>query len=486
MPRRLAPALALASLLLSTASCATAAAPRPGGPVRGISQSEMRQGQQAHPQLMAEFGGAFAGPQADYVRRVGQRVAVQSGLANADRDFTVTLLNSPVNNALAIPGGYVYVTRQLLALLNDEAELAAVLGHEVGHVAARHSASRSTRSTIGGLLAGVLGVVTGSPELGQIAGQFAQLYTLRYSRQQEYESDDLGIRYLGGAGYDQQAMATALASLAAQNSLDARLAGQDARSLPEFASTHPDPGARVDRAARRAQVAPAAGRLRNRDAFLTAIDGLLYGDDPQQGIVDGRTFRHPVLRLEFTAPSGFQMANGTRAVSITGRGGQALFSTGPYRGDLADYVGRVFAGLSSQGGVPAGVVRTTRINGLPAAYASTRARSQQGTIDVTVVAYEFDRDSAYHFVTITAAGQGTGPFTPMIDSLRRLTPAEAARIPVREIDVVTVRAGDTAQSLAQRMAFDDAKFDRFLVLNRLAPDARLAPGDRVKLVVFRR
>ncbi len=190
------------------------------GQTRGISQSEKAQGQQAHPQFLQTFGGAYGGTQDAYVARVGKRIAVQSGLSGSERDFTVTLLNSPINNAFTIPGGYVYVTRQLLALINDEAELAAVLGHEVGHVAARHSSSRSRTSGVTSVLANILGAVTGNARVGQIAGQAAQLYTLRFSRQQELQADDLGVRYLSSGGYDKFAMSTVLASLAAQNSLD--------------------------------------------------------------------------------------------------------------------------------------------------------------------------------------------------------------------------------------------------------------------------
>ena len=139
------------------------AAARPGEaaiPATNISPAERKQGDEAHPQLLAEFGGPYSGPQAAYVNRVGKNIALQSGLSNARSDFTVTLLNSPVNNAFAIPGGYVYVTRQLMALMNDEAELAGVLGHEVGHVAAQHSKKRqsaATRNTILGVLGAVLG-----------------------------------------------------------------------------------------------------------------------------------------------------------------------------------------------------------------------------------------------------------------------------------------------------------------------------------------
>jgi len=132
--------------------------------VRSISATDKAQGDQAHPQLLAQFGGAYTGPQATFVERDGKRVAVQSGLSNAGSDFTVTLLDSPVENAFAIPGGYIYVTRQLLALMTSEAKLASVMGHEVGHVAARHAASRNTRATIGGLLA--RGVSLGSGLIG--------------------------------------------------------------------------------------------------------------------------------------------------------------------------------------------------------------------------------------------------------------------------------------------------------------------------------
>jgi predicted Zn-dependent protease len=478
------------SLLAASSSMAVApvAAQRSAqGAPRGISQSDMRQGAQAHPQLLEEYGGSYGGPQDAYVTQVGQRIAVQSGLSNATRDFRITLLNSPVNNAFAIPGGYVYVTRQLVALMNDEAELAAVLGHEVGHVAARHSTQRNRTSTISSGLAVLLGVLTGNSTLGQIASQGAQLYTLRFSRQQEYESDDLGIRYLASGGYDPTAMGTVLASLAAQNNLDAQLAGRDARSQPEFASTHPDPGSRVQRALQRARATPARGMERNRDGFLAAIDGMLYGDDPRQGIVDGRTFRHPVLRLAFDIPQGFTMSNGTRAVSVSGQGGQAQFTGGAFGGDLGDYVRRVFAGLSGQGGqLPAVDIRGTRINGLEAAYATTRANTQQGAVDVTVVAYAFDRDTAYHWVVIAPAGRGAGPFGPMIDSVRRLSPQEAAQVRAREIDVVTVRPGDTPARLAQQMAYPDAQLERFLVLNGLARNQPLQPGQKVKLIVYRR
>jgi predicted Zn-dependent protease len=452
---------------------------------RAISQTEKAQGQQAHPQLLQQFGGAYGSRQDAYVAQVGKRIAVQSGLSNSERDFTVTLLNSPVNNAFAIPGGYVYVTRQLLALMNDEAELAAVLGHEVGHVAARHSRSRTRTSAVSSVLAGILGAVTGNSTIGQIAGQAAQLYTLRFSRQQELQSDDLGVRYLTTAGYDPLAMSSVLAALANQNALDQRVSG-DANANPEWASTHPDPASRVTRAAQRARQTGRAGGERNREAFLAAIDGMIYGDDPRQGVIDGRSFRHPDLRIAFTAPPGFALANGPRAVSITGRAGQAQLSSAAFRGDLGEYVQRVFAELSEGGRAPAAAVRRTSVNGLDAAFATVRASTGRQAVDATVFAYRTSPDTAFHFVLVAPAGQGFGPFTPMVDSFRQISAAEAAQVRARVVDVVTVRAGDTPERLAQSMAFDELKLERFLVLNGLRPGDALRPGDKVKLISWRR
>ncbi|MCU0729836.1 MAG: M48 family metalloprotease [Sphingopyxis sp.] len=474
------------------------------GTVQPFSEAERRQGAEAHSQIMQEFGGAYDGPQAAYVRSVGQNVAVQSGLSSARTDFTVTLLNSPVNNAFALPGGYVYATRQLMALMNNEAELAGVLGHEIGHTAARHSRqrqSRATRNSILGVLATVLGGAIGDNGglLGGLGGflqnnamQAAQLATLSFSRSQETEADDLGIRYLNGAGYDPAALSTMLASLAAQNSLDARAAGRDARSVPEWASTHPDPASRVRRALDRARALNVANGRLNRDVFLNQINNVMYADDPRQGVIEGQDFIHPDLRLRFTAPQGFAMSNGTSAVAISGNSGQGQFSTAAYQGDLDAYVRSVFQRIAgeNQQNVQLGPVSRTTINGLRAATASVRTTSGQRStsgqaqqIDLTIVAYEFSPTQAFHFATITPAGQ-TGVFSPLYQSLRRISDTEARAVRPRRVQVLTVRRGDTVDSLAGRMAFTTLQRERFLVLNALTEGAALTPGQRVKIVVY--
>lgn len=454
-----------------------------------ITQAEAQQGAQMHPQLLAEFGGAMSGAQAAYVEQVGKNIAVQSGLGNARDSFTVSLLNSSVNNAFAIPGGYVYTTRQLVGLMNNEAELAAVMGHEVAHVAARHSQRRQQKATqnslLGGLGAILSGMLLGNSEIGNVLSrgflQGSQLLTLKFSRSQELQADDLGIQYLTKAGYDPRAMGTVLSSLASQNALDARLLGAGDARPPVWASTHPDPASRVQTALTKAQGLP--GTVLNRDTFLTRIDGLVYGDDPSQGMVEGREFIHPELRLSFTAPQGFYMMNGSRAVSINGQSGKAQLTLAPYSGDLSAYVRQQFAALGGQQQqlAPQTLERTT-VNGISAAYGTARVNNGSSQVDVVVFAYEFAKDRAYHFVTVTPAG-GASTFDSMFRSMRRISASEAAAVIPRRIDVVTVQRGESVASLARRMAFSHAQEERFRVLNGLGTSDQVQAGQKVKLVV---
>jgi predicted Zn-dependent protease len=481
---------AAASLPLALTSCMGGGSiPSASTP---ITQSEAQQGAELHPQLLAEFGGAMSGSQASYVGSVGQKIAVQSGLANSPNAFTVSLLNSSVNNAFAIPGGYVYTTRQLVSLMDNEAELAAVLGHEVGHVAARHSQRRQQKAqqnTLLGAAGAILsGILLGDSSIGQTLSrtflQGSQLLTLKFSRSQELQADELGIQYLDSAGYDPRAMGTVLSSLAAQNALEAQLQGREDAGIPEWASTHPDPAGRVQTALTKAQ--PLGTGITNRETFLTRIDGLMYGDDPQQGVIEGRQFIHPELRLAFTAPQGFYMINGTRAVSVNGQGGQAQLTLASYGGNLETYIRQQFAALGGQNQqlAPSNIQRTT-VNGIPAAYGTARVNNGSSQVDVVVFAYEFANDRAYHFTAITPAG-GSSVFTPMFNSLRRISASEASSVIPREIDIVTVGRNDTVQSLANRMAYTSGQEARFRVLNSLGSSDTVQPGQMVKIVVRRR
>lgn len=485
-----------ALLIISTltASQAEAQKKRPPSEPQAITAKEKELGAKVHPEILAEFGGNYQSAQTAYVVGVGKNIAVQSGLGNAQSDFTVSFLNSPVNNAFAIPGGYIYITRQLAALCNSEAEMAGVLGHEVGHVAARHSEKRqrsASRAQIAGLLGTVLGAAIGDSGgiagllgsgLQRLSGPVAQILTLRYSRKQEEEADDLGIRYLSKAGYDPTALSDMLSSLAMQTSIDARAAGSAARSVPEWASTHPDPAKRVVRAAANAKPYPASN-LRKADAHFAAIDNMLYGDDPKQGVVEGQDFLHPDLRLKFTAPTGFGMQNGTRAVTINGSGGQGQFTTAAYSGDRRAYIDAAFKAIGGDRPISYGPISETTVNGLPAFAATASIPAQNGAANIlTVFAYEFSRNQAFHFIALTPAS--AQPFDGMYQSVRRLSANEAAAVKPRKLRIVTVGARDTVATLAQRMAYDSLQEDRFRALNGMTSSAALRPGQKVKIVTY--
>ena len=480
-------------LLLSAAAVAASPAIVTAQAARYLNPRDVAEAQRTHGELVQELGGEEAGPRAMYVQSVGQRVGAQTGLVNPGQSLRFTLLNSAVENAFSVPGGYVYVTRQLMSLMDDESQLAFALGHEAAHIAANHAHIRqqyAQRSSMGGVLGQVLGAVLGNTVFGGMISQSAEraaaMRTLSFSRDQEYQADSLAMRYIIGAGYDPAGGPGILAALTRATAIQTRVQGRTNRQTPEWASTHP---LSENRLQRELQEARGTGRLgsglRNRDAFLAQLEGIYVDDDPAQGVIEGPTFTHPDLRIQFTVPPGYLMQNGTYAVTVAGSAGKAQFSGGQFNGTLDDYILRVFHELTrGRIQLQAPPPQRTVINGIPAAWTTARTRTSSGVVDVSVVAYQWAPNRVYHFVMLTQGGYGVSPFTPMINSLRRITPAEAAAIRPRVIDVVTVQRGDTVQSLANRMAYRDFRVERFAALNGLQPNSPLLPGQRVKLVVY--
>ena len=287
-------------------------------------QQEMELGKQASKEVSALFG-LYRDPKVErYVSEVGNRVLAKSHLRRpgADEQFrntpvTFGVLDSPIINAMALPGGYIYVTRGMLAHLNNEDQLATVLAHEIGHVAARHAARQAFQQQIGqGLLLGgaVLGQGLG---LGQsilnLGGMAAQLLFLRYSREDELEADKLGVEYGVGAGYDAREVIPFFQTLG-------RIQEKEGQGMPSFLSTHPDPGARVQRI-REMTGAAAAPRTAPADSrYMSNVENLVIGEDPRQGFVEGDVFYHPDLRFRFPVPRGFKVVNQpTQVIMVEGK-----------------------------------------------------------------------------------------------------------------------------------------------------------------------
>jgi len=240
---------------------------------RYLNPRDVQEATRQHAEVVQEFGGAETGPRAAYVESVGRRIAAFSGTANAGQVYHFTTLNSAVENAFAVPGGYVYLTRQLMGIMNDESELAFVVGHETGHIAANHSQARrsaANNNAILGVLGQILGAVVGNNAFGglisQSAQQFSRMRLLTFTREQEYQADVLGIRYMTAAGYDPNGSATLLAQITRSTALEARLQGDRNRSTPEWASTHP---LSENRAAQASQLARQTGRIGRGLAIAT-------------------------------------------------------------------------------------------------------------------------------------------------------------------------------------------------------------------------
>lgn len=462
---------------------ALAACSSTGGPFGLSPAQEQAIGQQQHPQILAAFGGEVDDPRiAAYAQDIFDRLLAASDQPTAQIKFTV--LDSPVINAMALPG-HVYVTRGLLALGNSEAEIAGVIGHEIGHVFERHTAQRVSRGNLAQIGTAAIAILTGNADTAQLAGQAAQLYVLRFSRTQEYEADQVGVRLLARANYDPMAEAAFLDTLGAWSNLESQIAGRQAP--PEYLSTHPNSAERVRRAAQEANVLRQAGAgssQRNRNQYLNMIDGLLYGDDPiKQGFIRGRDFIHPQIGIAFRAPSGFELQNSTQAVYGRSQSGAQMqfLGAGSQEGPAALINGPLSQSLK----IDLSPARSVQINGRSAAIGSARANTQNGQVDVTAYAIQWEGASHYIFLWVTPAQQSRQlqpALNEAVQSLRKIDGRAVTAPPAKRVDVVTVQRGDTAASLGRLNAFPAYQVERFRVMNALGANEQLRAGERVKLV----
>lgn len=479
MRRRLR-ALAALPLAAALASCG----PGAPDPADAISPEDRAIGAEQHPVLLSEFGGEYGGSVALYVQQVGERVASAAGL---QQQCTFTLVNSAVVNAFAVPGCYIYVTRGLVAVVTSEAELASVLGHELGHIMGRHAQRQESRSIWRQL--GVIAVaVTGSERLTRLANQAAQYFGLRYSRSQEYEADDLSVRYLRDAGYDVHAAADMLAALQRQERfMTQRAREDDARSVPEWALSHPLTQRRIARAQETARdTGLADDALPELEApYFAAVDGLLFGDDPEQGFVIGSRFAHPLMRISFEAPPGFTLMNSPRAIRLTGPNGiSGEFGGSPLPpGGLARYAQALAAHVV--GDAPAEITDVSQmlVNGLPTIIMQVGLAVRDGAVPLAMAIYDGGDGQAYHFIIASPPADASAQaIASLFASFRRLSPAEAATLRPRVIRTVAVTPRDTPATLAARTA-DPAPAALFSLLNGLE-QRQLRPGSPAKIVVY--
>ncbi len=442
-----------------------------------------------HQRILAAYGGVYNDPKLQgMIEQTVERLVAAS--ERPDLHYKVTMLNSQSINAFALPSGQLYATRGLIALANDESELASVLAHEMGHVIARHAAIREEQTKQAALVGRVVSDVITDPEAGALALAKSKLALASFSRAQEFEADAIGIGIASRAGYDPYGAVRFLTSMEHNSELKPQQnsAAIDPRA-PDFLSSHPATPERISNAtanARQYSGRPAAATgptgtigMRDRDAYLAGIDGIVFGEDPSEGFVRGRRFLHPRLGFTFTAPDGFTLDNTAQAVlGVKRGGGQAL------RLDVVRVPSeQTLAGYLTSGwieNIDPGTVEEITVNGFPGATAA--AKGDQW--DFRLYAIRFGSD-VYRF--IFASKRRTPDtdhvFRESIGTFRRMSLAEIEDAKPLRLQVITVAPGDTVEKLATRMAVADRQVERFRVLNGLEPGERLRPGSEIKIVV---
>ena len=477
------------SVCVIAAACAT-------NPVTGKRQvslmseaEELAVGQQQDAEIRREMGVYNDSNLQRYIQDVGQRLAATSHRPNLPWTFTV--VDTPEINAFALPGGFVYITRGILPYLDDESELAGVLGHEIGHVTARHAAKAYTREAEADIGLTILGIfVPGTQPFADLSATGLGVLFLKNSRSDELEADRLGVEYGSKAGWDPEAVPRFLATLQRVDSLSEH-------GWPNWLSTHPAPESRVEKAT------PVASKFtgpdatsRNRDAYLEKISGLMVGDNPKDGIVRGNVFLHPMLRIGVDFPDGWEVANLPEQVIAREPGTthymmmQEVAQTSFVRQGSGGQGGRALGDTAISAMTKAGykVVDGTaeRINGLDAYVGTYRGQvSGMGKVLMRAAHITVGRQV---YVVAGLASEAEFPLidrdmAPAVRSFRELSRDEASRIRPNKLDFYTVRAGDSWQSIAARQGKNLVNAATLAIMNDHEVSAQPKAGDRIKIVV---
>ncbi len=473
--------LGFAALVLS--SCVTASGEldsattlksswvRPDDPQEKIGAKE-------HPAVLAKYGGTYENVQAERLTAliVGKLVAQSE---DPSRVYKITLLNSPKVNAFALPGGFLYVTRGLMALANDSSELAAVIAHEMAHVSSNHAIVRQEKFNSAALGQKVVSEVLEDSPAGQIALAANQLRLTKFSQYQELQADTIGIRMAGRAGFDPFASARFLQTMDRYRKFIAGDKGFD--SSDNFTTSHPATPKRIELARRHGRFfgSPGIGK-RDRDRYLKGIDGLLFGNTADEGFVRGQRFSHAGLGITFKAPKGFIVDNQTKAVLVSGPNDLATrfdATVVSSRTNLADYLKSGWiTGLVNE------TIREESINGFQSATAI--ARGDAWRFKVRII-----RNGTQVYRFITAAPQTNTNIDAVsrriTESFRVLSAQEIADLKPLSIKIKTVGANESEQTLAANMQGTSNPLELFRLLNGLKPGETVTPGQKVKIVTDR-
>ena len=478
--------IAASALCLALATTLVACATNPATGDKEFSlmseAQEVQLGKEMDVQVKREMGVYNDTELQRYVSQVGLRLAKASERPNLPWQFTV--IDEPAVNAFALPGGYIYITRGILAFLHDEEQMAGVLGHEIGHVTARHSAQQYTKATSAGIGLTLLSIFVPEARPLQGAAETALgVLFLKYGRDDELQADRLGAQYTAKTGWDPRGVAGMLRTL---ERLDE--ASGSRKGVPNWLSTHPAPGDRVEQVLAFIKQNPigtgSAGRSTDQSAYQRSIDGIVFGDSPSDGIVRGNEFLHPELRLAMAFPNGWDIQNSPQQVvaKAPDRDNYMLLQLIPNPSGSIQQIAQATMGNAGFRQIEG---ERTNLNGLDA-YVGTYQGSMQGLGEVVTVAAHIVHDrNVYMFAGLAPTNQFQGvqgQFANSIRSFRELTRSQAAGIRPNRVDVYTVRGGETWQSISERGG-GLVKPATLAIMNNYEPSQPPRPGDRIKIVV---
>lgn len=446
---------------------------------------EIAMGKAADPQIIQQFGLYDNKDLQDFINLKGKQMAAISHRPNLDYQFRV--VDSEVLNAFAVPGGYVYFTRGIMAHFNNEAEFAGVLGHEIGHIAARHTVEQQRNAMLG-----QLGIITGmiiSPQFGQFAEQASQglgLLLLKFGRDAERESDRLGVEYSSKIGYDAQEMAGFF------NTLE-RKRGDDSEAIPDFLSTHPNPGDRNTTVAQLASEWKQKLNLKdpavNRNTYLKRIDGLIYGEDPKQGFVENSVFYHPVLKLQFPIPANWAYQNSPDKVQMAPKDGRAMMMLTLAPGKTLQEAGTA---ILQRYNLQALESKQITVNGLPAVAivadqkpAQQQQQQQQQQVVRTLSYLIQYNDLIYHMIGVTRSNDFNNflsLFTSTMGSFKQLTDVAMLNRKPDRIRIKTVKQNATVEQTLRSFNIEQKRLEELAVINGMKLTDRVAQGSLIKVV----
>ena len=472
---------ALPLMILAAAACAT----NPATGQREFSlmseAQEIQIGKEMDVEVRRQMGLYADDALQRYVEEIGLRLARSSERPNLPWHFAV--VDAPAVNAFALPGGYIYLTRGILPFLNNEAELAGVLGHEIGHVTARHAAQQYTQATSAGVGLTILSIFVpeARPFQGIAETAFSVLF-LKHGRDDELQADKLGVGYSARSGWDPGGVAGMLNTLSRLDEANGTRKG-----IPNWLSTHPAPADRVQQiqpVIHQAKATVPGTPVVDREGFLGRIDGIVFGDSPKEGIVRGNQFLHPELRLAVTFPEGWEIVN-TQAQVGARRPGEDVFVILQLVPDAQGSLEQVARTSMANAGFRHVNGRRSDINGLDA-YIGTYQGAVQGLGNAATLAAHILHDRRVYLLAglapVNAYDRARQDFTRTLQSFRRLSASEASEIRPNRIDLVTVRGGETWESLAER-AGNVVKPSTLAIMNNYEPNQPPRPRDRIKVVV---